>query len=322
MQQRREKFFNPLWREEQRRSNLKDGEVDISVFHSTKQSELNWHPWALLAPALSAILLLLVVPICFIVVYSFWLRAASGADIPAFQFGNYAKFFVDFFYPSVLIRTVRIALETVILCLVMGYIPAYFFYRTRTRHKSLLMLLIMLPFWISYIIRTLSWINILGETGLINHLLTKFHILSSPLSMLYNEGSVLLGLIQYLLPFMILNIYVSLEGIDKNLLEAARSLGCTEWQAFREVTLPLSLPGVSAGCLLVFVLTAGTYLTPMILGGPRDEMIANLIFKRVIGTLDWPFGSAISVILLGLLGIIVYTYNRYLGINQIFKSLQ
>ena len=130
-----------------------------------------------------------------------------------------------------------------------------------------------------------------------------------------------MGLVQFLLPFMILNIYVSLEGIDKSLHEAARSLGCTEWQAFREVTLPLSLPGVSAGCLLVFVLTAGSYITPMILGGPGNDMIANLIFNRIIGTLDWPFGSAISVILLLLLGILVYTYNRYLGISQIFKSL-
>jgi spermidine/putrescine transport system permease protein len=157
---------------------------------------------------------------------------------------------------------------------------------------------------------------------LINHVLLRLGILSSPLGMLYNEGSVLMGLIQYLLPFMILNIYVSLEGIDKSLLEAARSMGCTEWQAFKEVTLPLSLPGVSAGCLLVFVLTAGTYLPPMILGGPGNEMIANLIFKRVIGTLDWPFGSAISVILLLLLGMIVWSYNRYLGISQIFKTLR
>ncbi|MBU1697999.1 MAG: ABC transporter permease subunit, partial [Proteobacteria bacterium] len=106
-----------------------------------------------------------------------------------------------------------------------------------------------------------------------------------------------------------------------SLAEAAKSLGCTEWQAFREVTLPLSLPGVSAGCLLVFVLTCGTYLPPMILGGPGNEMIANLIFKRVIGTLDWPFGSAISTILLILLATIVYTYNRYMGISQIFKTL-
>jgi len=282
----------------------------------------SWKPWAQLAPALSAVTLLLVIPVCFVVVYSFWLRAPSGGDIPAFQFGNYAKFFADFFYPSLLIRTIRVALETVVLCLVMGYIPAYFFYRTESRLKPFLMILIMLPFWISFIIRTLSWINILGDTGLINHMLLKFGLISEPLSMLYNEGAVLMGLLQYLLPFMILNIYVSLEGIDKSLTEAAKSLGCTEWQAFKEVTLPLSLPGVSAGCLLVFVLTCGTYLPPMILGGPGNDMIANLIFKRIVGTLDWPFGSALSTILLGLLGIIVYTYNRYLGINQIFKTLR
>jgi len=280
----------------------------------------SWKPWALLAPSLTSVLLLLVIPVCFVIVYSFWLRAPTGADIPAFQFGNYAKFFEDFFYSSILLRTFRVCFETVALCLVMGYIPAYFFFRTESKHKSIMLLLIMLPFWISFIIRTLSWINILGDTGLFNFLLMKFGIIIDPLAMLYNEGSVLMGLIQFLLPFMILNIYVSLDGIDRSLLEAARSLGCTEWQAFKEVTLPLSLPGVSAGCLLVFVLTAGTYLPPMILGGPGNELIANLIFKRVIGTLDWPFGSAISVILLSLLMVIIFTYNRYLGINQIFKS--
>ena len=281
-----------------------------------------WQPWALLAPALSAVLFLLVIPVCFVVVYSFWLRAPSGADIPAFQFGNYQKFFADFFYPSILIRTIRVALECVALCLVLGYIPAYYFYRSESRHKQVYLLLIMLPFWVSFIIRTMSWINIMGDTGLLNHFLIQLGLIKEPISMLYNEGTVLMGLIMYLLPFMILNIYVSLEGIDKSLLEAARSMGCTEWQAFREVTLPLSMPGVSAGCLLVFVLTAGTYLPPMILGGPGNEMIANLIFKRVIGTLDWPFGSAISVILLTLLFVIVWTYNRYLGINRIFQTFQ
>ena len=284
--------------------------------------ENSWKPWVLITPSLTAIFLLLVVPLCFIIVYSFWLRAPNGTDIPAFQFGNYAKFFADFFYPSLLIRTIRVGFETVLLCLVMGYIPAYFFYKTKSKFKHFLIILIMLPFWISFIIRILSWINILGDSGLINHVLMKLGIISTPFSMLYNEGAVLMGLLQYLLPFMILNIYVSLDGIDKSLIEAAKSLGCTEWQSFKEITLPLSLPGVSAGCLLVFVLTCGTYIPPMILGGPGNDMIANLIFKRIIGTLDWPFGSALSVILLGLLSIIVYTYNKYLGINQLVKSLQ
>lgn len=285
------------------------------------KEEKNWKPWALLSPALTAVFFFLVVPTLFVIVYSFWLRAPTGQDIPAFQFGNYAKLFADMFYPSLLIRTIRVALEAVALSLIMGYIPAYFFSKTESRHKNMLIILILLPFWVSFIIRAMSWINILGDTGLINYFLLKLQIISNPLSMLYNEGSVLMGLVQFLLPFMILNIYVSLEGIDKNLVPAAKSLGCTEWQAFKEVTLPLSLPGVSAGSLLVFVLAAGTYLPPMILGGPQNAMMANMVFKRVIGTLDWPFGSAISVILLGLIGLIVYAYNRYLGISQIFKSM-
>lgn len=284
--------------------------------------ESRWRPWLLLSPSLTAIFFLLVVPVLFVVVYSFWLRAPTGAAIPAFQFGNYARFFEDLFYPTILFRTLRVSVICVLLCLVMGYIPAYFFYRSKSRYRQALILLIMVPFWISFIIRTMSWINILGANGFLNYTLMRFGIITEPLSLLYNEAAVLMGLIQYLLPFMILNIYVSLEAIDKNLLEAARSMGCNEWQAFREVTLPLSLPGVSAGCLLVFVLTAGTYLPPMILGGPGNEMIANLIFNRVIGTLDWPFGSAISVILLLLLGCIVWTYNRYLGINTLFKAFK
>ena len=284
--------------------------------------ESRWRPWLLLSPSLTAIFFLLVVPVLFVVVYSFWLRAPTGAAIPAFQFGNYDRFFEELFYTTILFRTLRVSVICVLLCLVMGYIPAYFFYRSKSRYRQALILLIMVPFWISFIIRTMSWINILGANGFLNYTLMRFGIITEPLSLLYNEAAVLMGLIQYLLPFMILNIYVSLEAIDKNLLEAARSMGCNEWQAFREVTLPLSLPGVSAGCLLVFVLTAGTYLPPMILGGPGNEMIANLIFNRVIGTLDWPFGSAISVILLLLLGCIVWTYNRYLGINTLFKAFK
>ncbi|MBU2627442.1 MAG: ABC transporter permease, partial [Proteobacteria bacterium] len=125
----------------------------------------SWKPWILLSPSLTAVFLLLVVPVCFVIVYSFWLRGPSGQDIPAFQLSNYAKFFEDFFYPSILLSTLRVALETVILCLVLGYIPAYFFYKTDSRFKPFLMILVMLPFWISFIIRTLSWINILGDSG-------------------------------------------------------------------------------------------------------------------------------------------------------------
>ena len=121
---------------------------------------------------------------------------------------------------------------------------------------------------------------------------------------------------------MILNVYVSLDGIDKNLTEAAKSLGCTGFQAFREVTLPLSLPGLAAGSLLCFVLAAGTYITPIVLGGPRDAMFANLVFEAIVTQLNWPLGSALSLVLLALLGALVVIYTRYLGIDQIAKSFK
>lgn len=277
-------------------------------------------PWLLLSPALVSVVLLLAVPACFIFVYSFWLRTATGADVPELHLDNWREVFGDEFYRAILWQTLRIAAISTVACALLGYVPAYFIARTRLTHKAFLLLLLMLPFWISYIIRTLSWINILGTSGAINSALAYVGIIEEPFNMLYNEAAVVLGLVHYLLPFMILNVYVSLEGIDRNLEPAARTLGCTPWQAFREVTLPLSVPGLAAGSLLCFVLGAGTYITPMILGGPGDAMFANLIFEAVIIQLDWPLGSALSTVLLVLLGSVVLLYNRFMGLSQVYRS--
>ncbi|OYR08813.1 binding-protein-dependent transport system inner membrane component family protein [Brucella thiophenivorans] len=168
----------------------------------------------------------------------------------------------------------------------------------------------------------MSWINILGAGGAINSVLLWVGLINEPVRLLYNEATVILGLVHYLLPFMILNVYVSVEAIDRNFVDAARSLGSTSFQAFREITLPLSLPGLAAGGLLCFVLSAGTYITPAILGGPRDAMFANLVFDAVITQLDWPLGSALSIILLIVLSVVVVIYNRLVGIGQLAKTFQ
>jgi spermidine/putrescine transport system permease protein len=279
-------------------------------------------PWILMSPALASVALLLFIPVCFIVVYSFWLRTATGSEQVGFYLDNWIEVLTDSFYRDILIQTLRIAAASTILCILLGYVPAYFIARSSTRHKTLLILLLMLPFWISYIIRTMSWINILGVSGALNVFLLWLGIVSEPLQILYNEGTVILGLVHFLLPFMILNIYVSLDGIDTNLVDAARSLGSTGWQAFMEVTLPLSLPGLAAGSLLCFVLGAGTYITPMVLGGPRDAMFANLVFEAIITQLNWPLGSALSLVLLVILGSLVLVYNRFVGIGQLAKSFR
>lgn len=282
--------------------------------------ERDLRPWILLSPALTAIGLLLAIPTCFVVVYSFWLRTAAGGEQVGFYLDNWIEVLTDQFYRDILFQTFRIAAITTVLCALMGYLPAYFIAFSRMRNKAFLLLLLMLPFWVSYIIRTMSWINILGVSGAVNYALTTLGIVSEPVQMLYNEPTVILGLIHFLLPFMVLNIYVSLEGIDANLVDAARSLGSTPFQAFREVTLPLSLPGLAAGSLLCFVLGGGTYITPLVLGGPRDAMFANLIYEAIIIQLNWPLGSALSIVLLVVLGAVVLLYNRFLGLGQLRKG--
>ena len=277
-------------------------------------------PWILLSPALTAITLLLFIPLLFIVVYSFWLRTAVGGVEVAFSTQNWQQALTDPFYRHILFATLRIAFVTTIFCAVLGYPAAYFIARARG-NRTLLLLLLMLPFWISYIIRTMSWINILGVSGALNTTMLSLGIVNEPVQMLYNEATVILGLVHFLLPFMVLNVYVSVEGIDRSLEDAACSLGATRFQAFREVTLPLSLPGLAAGGLLCFVLAAGTYITPLILGGPTDAMFANLVFEAIITQLNWPMGSALSLLLLMVLGAVVAVYNHFMGMSQLSRGL-
>jgi len=278
-------------------------------------------PWILLAPTLAALVLLMLVPIGIMLVYTFYKFQTAGVETADLNLGNWHEFFSDPYYHGFLWKTARIATITALLCAVMGYPPAYFIAMTRFRHKWLLLLLLIVPFWISFTIRTFSWVHILGEKGVINASLMGLGLISEPIPMLYTEGSVIMGMIHFLLPYMILNVYVSLEGIDRNLISAARSLGCTNWQAFKEVTLPLSLPGLGAGLLLSFVLAAGSYVTPQILGGRRDSLFGNLIFDTIMKELNWPMGTTLSVVLLFLLGIVSVIYSRYMGLSTITKGL-
>ncbi|MCB2094728.1 MAG: ABC transporter permease [Rhodobacteraceae bacterium] len=279
-------------------------------------------PWFLLAPALLSIIVLVVIPMSFILVYSFYENIDLAVDRAAFQFSNWQELFRDKYYHVAIWKTLRLSVIVTILAAVLGYVPAYFIAMTRFRHRWLLLLLLILPFWVSFIIRTLSWIHILGNQGALNGLFEWLGLTDAPLSMMYNETTVIIGFLHVFLPYMILNVYVSLDGIDDNLEPAARTLGATPWQAFREVTLPLSLPGLAAGCLLVFVLTGGSYVTPLILGGPNDYLFGNLIHDAVVSELNWPMGATLSFTLLVMLGLIVVIYSRFMGINQLAKAFR
>lgn len=277
-------------------------------------------PWLLLSPSLVFITVLVVIPMAFILVYSFYENVDLAVDVPSFQFGNWRELFTDGYYHDAIWKTLRLSLIVTVLAAVLGYIPAYVIAMTRYRHKWLLLLMLILPFWISFIIRTLSWIHIFGNRGALNGLMNLLGLGDLPFQIMYTEFTVIVGFIHVFLPYMILNIYVSLEGIDENLEPAARTLGATPWQAFREVTLPLSLPGLAAGSLLVFVLTGGSYVTPLILGGPRDFLFGNLVYDAVVTELNWPMGATLSFTLLFLLGSVVILYSRLMGMNQLAKA--
>jgi spermidine/putrescine transport system permease protein len=277
-------------------------------------------PWILLSPALAFITAMVVIPMAFILVYSFYENVDLAVDVPAFQFGNWEELLTDGYYHDAMWKTLRLSAIVTALAAALGYVPAYVIATTRYRHKWLLLLLLILPFWVSFIIRTLSWIHIFGNQGALNGLLGWLGLIDAPLALMYTEFTVIVGFIHVFLPYMILNVYVSLEGIDRNLEPAARTLGATPWQAFREVTLPLSLPGLAAGSLLVFVLTGGSYVTPLILGGPGDFLFGNLVYDAVVTELNWPMGATLSFALLVVLGGVVVLYSRFMGMDQLAKA--
>src|SRR5690606_6186135 len=182
-----------------------------------------------------------------IFVFSFYEYVDVAVDRPAFQFENWLWFFQDGFYHYAIWQTLRISAITMLVCALLGYVPAYFIANTTYRHKWLLMLLLILPFWVSFIIRQLSWVHVLGSQGIVNTLLLWLGVIDAPLRLLYNEATVVMGLVHFLLPFMVLHIYVCLESIDYNLVSAVLPLGCQARHPFTQVTLPLSLPGLAAG---------------------------------------------------------------------------
>lgn len=284
------------------------------------EHQFDRRPWLLLSPALVFITVMVVIPMAFILVYSMYENIDLAVDVPAFQFGNWQELITDSYYHTAIWKTLRLSVIVTVLAAVLGYVPAYVIAMTRYRHKWLLLLLLILPFWISFIIRTLSWIHIFGNQGALNGLLSWLGMTDAPLSLMYTEFTVIVGFIHVFLPYMILNVYVSLEGIDPNLEPAARTLGATPWQAFREVTLPLSLPGLAAGSLLVFVLTGGSYVTPLILGGPSDFLFGNLVYDAIVTELNWPMGATLSFALLMLLGSVVILYSKFMGMNQLSKA--
>ncbi len=238
-----------------------------------------------------------------------------------FSLEHYYHFFREPLYGFILFRTIRIAAYVTVVCFLMGYPVAYFMaYMKNRKLSNLLMICVMLPFFTSILVRSYAWMVILQTKGIINSFLISMGIIDRPMSLLYNEMAVLIGMVHIMLPFMILPIYTVLKNLDRNLLRAARNLGASAVKAFIKVTFPLSLPGVGSGVMFTFILSLGFFITPALLGGPKTLMISTLIEQQINRLLNWNFAGAISVILLLTTIVVIAVFDKIIGLDKIYKE--
>ena len=223
-------------------------------------------------------------------------------------------------YLQVILATFKVSALVTMVCLALGYPLAYVLATRRPRTAQLLMIIVVLPFFTSIIVRTYAWMVLLGRNGIVNQYLMALGFTDKPLLLLYNQGGVVIGMSYVLLPYMVLTVYSVMRSIDPRLVRAAHSLGASRLQAFRRVFLPLSLPGIAGGTLLVFILSLGFFITPALMGGPGDMMIAMLIEREVEITLNWSFASALAVILLALTLVGFTGYNRIVRLERVFEG--
>ena len=263
--------------------------------------------WFLL-PSWLVMAALFAVPLAIVLAYSFLTRGVYGGVEQPWTLENDLRLF-DPLYITILLRSFLMALAATALCLMLAF-PAALFISRSTRYKYLYLQLVMLPFWTSFLVRTYAWLFLLRDTGLINSVLQAVGLIDNPLPLLYNNGAVLLGLVYGYLPFMVLPIYATLERMDPALIEAAADLGARPVATIFRVIVPLSRPGIVAGSVLVFIPCLGAYLTPDLLGGGRTVMVGNLVQSQFTTARDWPFGSAVSIILMVLVAVLVWVFLR------------
>lgn len=225
--------------------------------------------------------------------------------------GNFLLLFQDSLYWKAYLNSVKIALISTVLCLLIGYPMAYGIARANPAWRSILLMLVILPFWTSFLLRVYAWMGILRNNGLINNLLMSIGIIDEPIVMMQTDFAVYLGIVYTYLPFMILPLYANLERLDHALLEAASDLGCRPIKAFLLVTLPLSIPGIIAGSLLVFIPAVGEFVIPALLGGPDTLMIGRVLWDEFFGSRNWPFASAVAIVVLLLLVVPMMFFQHY-----------
>ena len=265
----------------------------------------------LVLPGMMWLAIFFALPMLIVVAVSFATRNSYGQVIFNFTLANYQRFF-ESLYLRIFITTIFTAIFTTVITFLMGYPLAYTIAFLPKKWQQPSLVLVMIPFWINFLIRSYAWVIILRSQGIINTFLMKAGLIVKPLALLYNDYAVMLGMIYALVPFMVLPIYVSIEQLDKRLLEAASDLGAPPMTAFRKITFPLTLPGIAAGSILVFISSLGMFVVPDIMGGAKSALIGNIIQNQFLAARDWPFGSALSIVLGVLALILIMLYYKVL----------
>ncbi len=272
---------------------------------------------SLLAPTSAWLVIFTVIPILMFVVYSFW-TVRNQMIFRELSVSNYVRFFTNPMYPTLLLRSLVIAFGVTATTLVFGYPLALKIYRSHGRMKSVLYMLIFIPLMTSYIVRIYTMRLVLGSNGVLNNFLLFMGVIHEPLQiLLFNRFAIFLTLCVILSPFMVMPIYTSLERIPRSYIEAAQDLGSTELQTFWRVILPNSRPGLIAGCMFIFVLSLGDFMTPILVGGKQGTTLSKVIQVNFGFSYDWPLGAALSVVLLSISMVVILVSNRFGALREV-----
>jgi len=267
--------------------------------------------WSLTAPATLYFGLLLAVPLVLTFVLSLHgFDANLGGILDSRSVRNYVAVLSDPYYYTIFLRTFALSLLVTVLCVLIGVPEAYFLFRMRDPWRSLCLVMVLGPLLISVVVRTLGWSILLGREGLINTLLLKLGIVDHPLQMIFTFGAVTIAMVHVLVPLMVLSVWTSLTRLDPAVSQAARSLGAGRFKVMWRVVLPQITPGILSGSLIVFALTASAFATPALIGGRRLKVVATTAYDEFLGTLNWPLGAAIAMVLLLINVVIIVGYNR------------
>jgi mannopine transport system permease protein len=268
--------------------------------------------------------LLLAAPFLLLIAVVFLLPLATllheSLFVPTPTAEHYARAFDEPVYLRVMLRTLRVAVLVTVVALILAWPLAWVMSRSRGLGLALLAAAVLLPLWTSVLVRTYAWMVLLQRNGVVNQLLQEAGVIDAPMRLLYTEGAVVLAMAHVLLPFMVLPIYSALKGIPEDYVRAAQMLGASAWSSFREVIWPLALPGVTSGCLMVFLLALGFFVTPALIGGPQQMMIATLVSQQVREMLDWPFAGALVGILLVFVLALTLVFKRAVRLDRFVGS--